>query len=301
MKESGMSKSKFTAEQRRTIEDAILTALDAGVAPWNRPWTVGGPRNFTTGKGYAGMINGLMLSAWSGAKGWGDDWAGKGQIKTAGGTLVKDATPVSIFAPIMGKFTKEEEDGTKTLVNYIKGFREVTVFNADQVEGVTVEPREGNGDDPVESADAMIAAMPLAPQIVHGGDSAHYTPMFDQVTLPRFEQFESAAAYYAVAFHELAHATGSASRLNRPGVADFDRFGSHQYAAEELVAEITAAHCVALNGLDRIAPSASYIATWAKRLTDDREMILQAMESAADAVKWIEGSHHLAKKLVEAQ
>lgn len=296
-----MSKSKFTAEQRRTIEDAILAALDAGVAPWSRPWAVGGPRNFTTGNGYAGMINSLMLSAWSGAKGWGDDWAGKGQIKTAGGTLVEDATAVSIFAPIMGKFTKEEEDGSKTLVNYIKGFREVTVYNADQVQGVEIAPRNGNTDSPVESADAMIAAMPLAPAIHHYGDSAHYAPMTDQVTLPKFEQFESAAAYYAVAFHELAHATGAASRLNRPGVADFDRFGSHQYAAEELVAEITAAHCAALNGLDRIAPSASYIANWAKRLSDDREMILQAMEEAADAVKWIEGTHHKAKKLVAAQ
>ena len=296
-----MSKSKFTAEQRRTIEDAILTSIDAGVLPWNRPWAVGGPRNFTTGNAYAGMINGLMLSAWSGAKGWGDDWAGKGQIKTAGGTLVEDATAVSIFAPIMGKFVKEEENGTKTLVNYIKGFREVSVYNADQVQGVEIAPRNGNTDNPVESADAMIAAMPLAPAIYHGGNSAHYTPADDTVTLPKFEQFENAAAYYAVAFHELAHATGAEKRLNRPGVADFDRFGSHQYAAEELVAEITAAHCVALNGLDRIAPSASYIATWAKRLTDDREMILQAMESAAEAVKWIEGSHHKAKKLVEAQ
>lgn len=293
--------SKFTAEQRRSIEDAILASIDAGTLPWNRPWAVGGPRNFTTEKPYAGMINFMVLSAWSAAKGWGDDWAGKGQIKQAGGTLAEDATPVSIFAPIMGKFMKEEEDGSKTLINYIKGFREVTVFNASQVEGVTIENREQNTDDPVESADAMIAAMPLAPQILHGGNSAHYAPMFDQVTLPRFEQFENAAAYYTVAFHELAHSTGAAKRLDREGVAEVDTRNIEKYAAEELVAEIAAAHLAALNGLDRIAPSASYIKGWASRLKDEREMILTAMEQAAEAVRWIEGTHHKAKKLVAAQ
>lgn len=295
-----MPSSKFTAEQRRKIEDGILACLDAGVLPWNRPWSVGGPRNFTTGKAYAGMINNLYLSAWAGAKGLTDDWAGKGQIKQAGGTLTDDAIPVSIFAPIISTFEKENESGEKEKVTFIKGFKEVTVFNASHVEGVTIEPREGNTDDPIEAADAMIAAMPLAPAIVHGGNSAHYLPAFDQVTLPKFEQFDSATDYYGVAFHELAHATGAANRLNRPGVADFDRFGSHQYAVEELVAEITSAHAVALCGLDRTEPSAGYIGSWAKRLTDEREMILQAMEEAAEAVRWIEGTHYKTKKLIEA-
>ena len=295
-----MSKSKFTAEQRRTIEDAILLAVESGTLPWNRPWAAGGPRNFTTEKSYAGMINFMVLSAWAAAKGWGDDWAGKGQIKQAGGTLAEDATPVSIFAPIMGKFTKEEEDGSKTLINYIKGFREVTVFNLDQVQGVTVAPRSGNTDDPIESADAMIAAMPLAPAINHYGNSAHYTPMTDEVTLPKFEQFEDAAAYYAVAFHELAHSTGAANRLNREGVAEIDTRNIEKYATEELVAEIAAAHLVALNGIDRVEPSAAYIKGWASRLKDEREMILTAMEDAAEAVRWIEGTHHKTKKLVAA-
>lgn len=296
-----MSKSKFTNEQRRNIEDQIIAALDAGVSPWNRPWTAGGPRNFTTNNTYNGMLNLLVLSAVAGINGWGDDWAGKGQIQKAGGKVAADATPTTILAPIMSKFTKEQEDGTTVTINYIKGFRDVKVFNLAQADGVTVEARNENTDDPIEAADAMIAAMPLAPQIVHGGSSAHYTPMFDQVTLPQFADFDDAPAYYAVAFHELAHATGAEKRLNREGVAQVDTRNIEQYAAEELVAEIAAAHLIALAGVERIVPSASYIKGWASRLKDEREMILTAMEQAADAVKWIEGSHYKAKKLTEAQ
>lgn len=296
-----MAKSKFTPEQQQRTEDAVNEAVQAGVIPWQREWSPGGPRNFVTGKPYNGMLNVLPLSAIAGLNGWPDDWAGAGQISKAGGKVSADAKPTYILAPITRTFTtKDEETGKDRTITYVKGFRDVKVYNAAQADGVTVPERGENTDDPVAAADAMIAAMPLAPAISHGGSSAFYDPAGDAVRLPTFEQFHSAAAYYAAAFHELAHSTGAAKRLNRPGVADFDRFGSHQYAAEELVAEMAAAHLSALCGLDRIAPSAAYIAHWSKFLSDGRDQILTAMELAADAVRWVEGTHHKAKALIPA-
>nr|WP_241009112.1 zincin-like metallopeptidase domain-containing protein [Aggregatibacter actinomycetemcomitans] len=38
----------------------------------------------------------------------------------------------------------------------------------------------------------------------------------------------------SLGYHECGHATGHKDRLNRDGVARFDKFGSEQYAFEEL-------------------------------------------------------------------
>jgi antirestriction protein ArdC len=54
--------------------------------------------------------------------------------------------------------------------------------------------------------------------------------------LPSKNQFEDAGKYYATALHELGHATGHSSRLNRDLSGGF---GSESYAKEELRAEIS--------------------------------------------------------------
>jgi Zincin-like metallopeptidase len=94
-------------------------------------------------------------------------------------------------------------------------------------------------------------------------------------------------AYYATAFHEAAHSTGAPSRLNRPGVAGFDHFGSGRYAREELVAEIGGAMLCTATGVATEASlrddSAAYIAGWLKALGDDRRLVVLAASQAERA------------------
>ena len=68
-----------------------------------------------------------------------------------------------------------------------------------------------------------------------GNERAHYNPTKDRVVLPPLDTFRSKEDYYAVKLHELAHATGHESRLNR---SLGNTFGSIDYAKEELRAEI---------------------------------------------------------------
>jgi antirestriction protein ArdC len=75
-------------------------------------------------------------------------------------------------------------------------------------------------------------------EVREGMGEAYYRPGADFISLPRFEAFKSAATYYATAFHELGHATGHKSRLDRDLRS---RFGEKAYAAEELIAELCAA------------------------------------------------------------
>jgi len=66
-----------------------------------------------------------------------------------------------------------------------------------------------------------------------GGDRAFYVPAHDYVQVPPPQAYFEPINWHRTALHELGHATGHPSRLNR----DFSgSFGSKKYAFEELVA-----------------------------------------------------------------
>ena len=73
--------------------------------------------------------------------------------------------------------------------------------------------------------------------VFHHGEQnrAFYRPATDTIHLPDKSQFPSADRYYATALHELGHATGAPSRLDRDLAHPF---GSEGYAREELRVEI---------------------------------------------------------------
>lgn len=106
--------------------------------------------------------------------------------------------------------------------------------------------------------------------------------------------FESSEGYYSTLFHELTHATGHVSRLNRKEVAEPNRFGSEPYSREELVAEMGSAflcgHCEIENAT--INQSASYIQHWLERLKEDRKLVVHAAAQAQRACDFILNVSH---------
>ena len=68
-------------------------------------------------------------------------------------------------------------------------------------------------------------------------DRAYYSPSQDKIVLPLRGMFKDEESFAKTAIHEMSHATGHPTRLNRPlgGM-----FRSEQYAKEELRAEIGA-------------------------------------------------------------
>ena len=167
------------------------------------------------------------------------------------------------------------------------------VFNLDQVEDIArpdddLQPRP---EDRLQVADLMVDVMPDKPEIVHAitADPA-YSPRLDQVILPHLSQFESADEYYAVLFHELAHATGAPRRLNRFAEAEGDRV--EKYSFEELVAEFGAAFLCGFAGIqnpDTEAMQASYIEGWARVFRQDSRILIRAASAAQRAADYIRG------------
>ena len=81
----------------------------------------------------------------------------------------------------------------------------------------------------IEDVEIIVRASGVPVRI--GGDRAFYNPTFDFIQLPTDEAFHSPELRAATLFHELAHASGHASRLNRDLSGGF---GSSSYAKEEL-------------------------------------------------------------------
>ena len=119
--------------------------------------------------------------------------------------------------------------------------------------------------------------------------------------MPVIERFHSVEHYYATLFHELMHSTGHPSRLNRPGVANFDRFGSEQYSKEELIAECGAAFLCGHTGIanESVERNATaYLQNWIALLKGDSRLIVSAAAQAQRAVDIILNQNAVEEALV---
>jgi antirestriction protein ArdC len=106
------------------------------------------------------------------------------------------------------------------------------------------------------------------------------------MSMPAFEAFKDADCFYATNFHELGHWTAHKSRLQRNLK---NQFGSRDYAAEELVAELASAFLCAEFGIDKEARHASYIAHWIELLNHDDKAFFTAASKAQEAADYLRG------------
>lgn len=104
------------------------------------------------------------------------------------------------------------------------------------------------------------------------GDDAYYSISKDEIVLPKREQFKDLESFQTNLFHEAAHSTGSENRLNRLKPTSF---GSAEYAAEELKAELTAAFVSANYGMVKglKEDSAPYLKSWLDSLHESPDFL----------------------------
>ena len=172
---------------------------------------------------------------------------------------------------------RDQGEDDKSSTRVIPMMREYTVFNVDQCENLpdsisTGKPiRVRNPDTRDELADAFLHS--TGADIREGHGEAFYVPSRDFISMPAFAGFKGADHFYNVAFHELTHWTGHKSRLDRDLK---NRFGSRDYAAEELIAELGAAFLCAEFGFDGDVRNAGYIASWVDLLKADKRAFFTA-------------------------
>lgn len=267
------------------VTDRIVRLLESGTVPWHRPWKGVNqwPQNFVSRKVYRG-INLFLLNAVGYPSPF---WLSFKQVQMLGGHVKKGEQS---FPVVFWKILKEEGDGEDKRIPFLRYHR---VFNVAQCEGIKVPGipgvETGSAFQPIEKCEEIVAAMPKRPEIHHNGARASYSPSLDAVSIPEARLFDSSEKYYSTLFHELTHATGHVTRLNRKEITDPVRFGGDPYSREELVAEMGAAflcgHCAIENMT--IDQSASYIQEWLARLKEDRKLVVHAAAQAQKACDFI--------------
>lgn len=277
------------------VTDRILAELEKGAAPWVKPWSsfaggnAGQPVNALTNRPYSGC-NVILLwiaqqdnPAWTCAR-----FVTFKQALELGGNVRKGehGTKVYFWKPYIAKDRKPDadpEDKVKALV-----MREYTVFNVGQCENLPdrvtgvgpVKVRNKCERDPV--ADEYLTATGAV--ITEGQGEAAYYPSRDTIGLPAFAAFKDADNFYCTAFHELTHWTKQSGRCDRKLT---NKFGSADYALEELVAELGAAFQCAEFGFDGDLRSAGYIQHWISLLKDDKKAFFTAASAAQKAVNYL--------------
>ena len=277
-------KGKSKADVEREITSQIIAAIESGTGNWSKPWASldGAPSNAKTGRDYRG-VNRLVLSITQHAAMYERGiWATIKQWNSLGARVNKGEK--ASYITVRSERRDQETDEVTGVF-----WRAAPVFNAAQVNGYEVpalaDPRALQGYLEYANADAFV--LRTGATLKHGGDKAFYMPSKDAIMLPAREAFSDGAAYYATLFHELTHWTGADQRLDRK---QGGKFGSNDYAFEELVAEIGAAFLCSDMGVSNDEPRtdhAQYLKGWLEILKASDKAIFSAAAQAGKATEYL--------------
>lgn len=264
------------------ITNTIVASIEAGdLGSWKAPWHGDAtlPRNAATGATYQG---GNVIVLWVTAidKAYPTNtWATYKQWESLGAQVRKGESGTGAIKWITADKAKRKNDADDVKRSAFPSA--FYLFNAAQVDGY-VEPERTAAPDVIDHAESFFAS--IGARIVGGEPS--YTPSLDVISLPPLASFDDAVGYYSTSAHEHSHWTGHKSRLDRDLST---RFGSEAYAAEELVAELSAAFVCATLGISTSPrpDHAQYLKSWLRLFKDDPKALYAASSIAQRAANYL--------------
>lgn len=296
--------SRVKPDLYQVVTDRLIAHLEAGTAPWHRPWNQYGlARNYATGHVYTG-INAFLLNFFPSF-----DlpfYMTYKQAQSMGGQVRKGSKAETVYffktlyKDVDGKTLKPQQAEASSkagkVVQVIPMPRTFHLFNVADIDGIDFEFPEikENPNSPIQQCDDFVATFYQAPEVLHDNlDEAFYSVTYDRINMPPLPRFHAPEAYYKTLFHEMTHATGSAGRLKRPGItlpAEQRRPGSATYALEELTAELGAAYLCQIAGISSQPleeNAAAYLKGYLMHLRKDKKFLFQAASAAQKAVDFL--------------
>lgn len=279
----------------------IIETMQKGIIPWHRTWgsVENQPKNLMSHKPYHGF-NMLLLGMLPYSNPW---YLTIKQCNQLGGHIRKGehGMPITYWKVSYklpnGGYTDGKDLSLEQRLSYEKRFllRYYTVFNVEQCDGIEAHVpatlATTTSFNSIEACEAIVANYTDKPAIKHQGNQPYYAPATDQVVMPDAAQFHSPVEYYQTLFHELAHSTGHAKRLNRTGVTDRTAtFGSCEYSKEELIAELSAYFMLNQAGVaeqPHFENTVAYLQSWIRVLQNDPQMIVTASSQAQKVVAYM--------------
>ncbi|WP_158006518.1 ArdC family protein [Acidithiobacillus thiooxidans] len=291
------------ATTKNEMLDALLQRMDDALAngkrlPWQKPWEpkfgdLSAPHNPATERLYS-PLNGLILSTSALEHGYEDPrWMGFNQAKEQGWSVRRgEHAAARIFSPIV---KKEVDPKTGLEEPRVVAYRSTPLFNAAQIDGIPPMREIPEHERLPKTAELDAIARQMGVAILHSGSGAFYSPGQDRIQLPARNTFADQHGYDATKAHELSHATGHESRLDRDSLRQYTSIKGR--AAEEMTAEIGSYLLSTRLGVPFMgnnpdmtdAQHAAYLTTWAKDLSPD--------ERRAAIEQGIKAAGHLEKQL----
>lgn len=205
-----MDEQKSASQPKDLYQEAtnrIIKAIESGTSPWQKPWTnvaTGPLRNGATGNAYHGINTIVLMSAALGRNFTDPRWLSFKQCQVGGYKVKKGAKSerVYFYKPMM----VDEIDRTtglpvidsatgKARQREIPFLQSTPVFNAQEIDGI---PPLGPGDAkffPIAAGEEILKRCPV--EIRYGGNSAHYSPSTDTISMPERGQFRQPEEFYA--------------------------------------------------------------------------------------------------------
>lgn len=281
---------------REMLIEEFKKCLTEDETLWKKGWKVEQMNNPNTGTQYHG-VNRLLLNAIAVRREYADNrWLTFNQIKEKGYSL-KNAkghgVPIEYWAcyNMVSKKTVSFSEADRLIEEgeYKEGdFRPYPktyiVFNGDLIEGLPKMEEKISLIDTNDRAKKVLdnyLKNTKVGLIETSIDKACYVPSTDKIHIPKSYYFETREEYLLTLAHEIAHSTGHESRLNR----DLNgRFGSKEYAKEELRAEIASAFLNESLGVVKekidIQNNKAYVQSWLEVLNKEPNFLFKAISDA---------------------
>lgn len=305
-----MSRPSNAKEFREELANNFLHILEEKGLAWIKQWHCGGssaPYNAITKTPYHGC-NHFALSMIAMIKGYDDPrWMTMTQImdkekkyhskehwhlkKGSKATYVEYWYPFDLKqkkALTWDEYTNEINSG-REVTEFLMKTRYTAVFNACEVEGIAPLPAFENPSVEIDTLVTTLSKVMGVEIRNDGKDKAYYSPKADKIHLPKPSAFTSTYAYNSTALHELAHATGHPSRLNRSMKG---AFGSEEYAYEELIAEMSSCfmsiHLNAEISAQHIENHKAYVQSWIRAIKEKPETLSKAIAEAQKVAEYMD-------------
>ena len=285
------------------LAEFFIDMMESGdLPPWARSWRDAPIPISVRGRQYTGF-NRLRLEGLAAKMRYRSPyWATKDWVEKLGGVVPKDAQwgELTETFDVRDRETREYTGDLATKVTYRVNvgevFKEVPPWEPEPPDDerfkkarLIAEPylMRTLGSRSRFSL-AIFAKNPPPPSLEYNAAvrNPRYLPNSDEIEMPEHDRFYATDGFYHSLFHEIAHSTGHENRLNRPGVAEFDHFGSYQYSEEELVAQMTAAMLARYAGIDSTSEdmrSAAHLKSWLGRMGESPNMLYNAIDQSLRA------------------
>lgn len=296
-----MDNTKQSAVQKRVeFLNTIISDLENNTAPWRdgmKPPQLA--MNAITGKIYTG-VNLINLTFYNNRNAIDNRWLTFLQAKENGYHVQKGAKSETVFfyrnydvltkkdfdiRTIKHLSEQKKTEYEKENVKHI--ITQSCVFNATQIDGIP--PIERKSSISLDDFQKQLLQNSEAPISFISEQRNFYSPIHDTIAISNINNWNSSESLTSTILHEIIHSTGHNSRLNRDII---NKFGTSEYAREELIAELGTVLAMSENGFTTdpsiFNNNQAYVKSWLTVLKDKPSIINEIIRDAEKAFMYVQ-------------